>query len=101
MLRWLVERGVFVVEIDIGHLEPPAPLGLAPQTVLGRPLRVLLTEVDVDRFAVASLDKRVQAHRLEPYSAIRGEAIVSRSRHRCFGGRAEARRELMQRAQPR
>ena len=34
-------------------------------------------------------------------TATPGEATVSRPRHRCFGGRAEARRELMQQAQPR
>jgi hypothetical protein len=32
----LVERGVFVVELDLGHLEAAAPLGLVPQTILER-----------------------------------------------------------------
>jgi hypothetical protein len=33
------------------------------------------------------LRERIQTHRPGPYSAIRGEASVSRSRRRCFGGR--------------
>jgi hypothetical protein len=42
------------------------------------------------RFRVVKLGERIQAHRMEPYSATRGEASVSRSRYLCFGGRAEA-----------
>ena len=36
MSRKLVERGVFVVELDLGHLEGPGPLGLVPQTISSR-----------------------------------------------------------------
>jgi hypothetical protein len=42
---------------------------LIPETVLERTLRVLLAEVDVDRFGIAGLDKRLQAHRVQRYSA--------------------------------
>jgi hypothetical protein len=31
------------------------------------------------------LGERIQTHPVEPYSATRGEATVSRSRPRCFG----------------
>jgi hypothetical protein len=48
---------VFVIELDLGHLEAPAPPGLVPQTTLKRPLRVLLTEVYVDRLGVAGLER--------------------------------------------
>jgi hypothetical protein len=34
---------VFVVELDLGHLETDTPLGLIPETILERPLRALLT----------------------------------------------------------
>jgi hypothetical protein len=37
-------------------------VGFVPRAILERPPRVLLTEVDVDRFGIAGLDKRVQAH---------------------------------------
>jgi len=35
-VRELVERGVFLVELDLAHLEAAAPLGLVPQTILKR-----------------------------------------------------------------
>jgi len=49
-------------ELDRFNTQQSAPLGLIPETVLKRPLRVLFAEVDVDRFRIAVLDKRVQAH---------------------------------------
>ena len=35
---------MFVVELDLGHLEEAAPLGLIPQTILKRAARVLLSD---------------------------------------------------------
>ena len=80
---------MFVVELDLFHLETAMPLGLVPQTILKRAARVLLGDEELYRFRVVKLGERVQTHRLGPYSAIRGEASVSRSRRRCFGGRGE------------
>ena len=71
---------MFVFEFDLGHLEEAAPLGLAPQAILERALRVVLSDEELYRFRVVKLSERVQTHRVEPYSAIRGEARVSRSR---------------------
>ena len=84
---YLVGRCVFVVELDLGHLDAAAPLGLVPQTILKRAARVLLGDEEFYRFRVVKLGERIQAHRLEPYSATRGEA---RSRHPGFGCHAEA-----------
>jgi hypothetical protein len=39
---YLVERRVFVVEFDLGHLKAAAPLRLVPQTFLERTAGVLL-----------------------------------------------------------
>jgi len=47
---------VFVVELDLFHFETTTPLGLIPETILERPLRVLLTEVYVARLGVAGLE---------------------------------------------
>jgi len=52
--RELVERGVFVVELDLGHLEPPAPLGLVPQTILERTAGALLGDEELYRFRVVN-----------------------------------------------
>jgi hypothetical protein len=46
---------VFVVEVDLGHLEESAPLGLLPQTVLERALRVLLSDEEHYRFWAVKL----------------------------------------------
>ena len=75
---------MFVVELDLGHLEAATPLGLVPQTILKRAARVLLGDEELYRFRVVKLGERVQTHRVGPYSAIRGEASVSRSRPRYF-----------------
>ena len=48
---------MLVVELDLGHLKKSAPLGLVPQTILERPLSVLLTEVYVDRLGFAGLER--------------------------------------------
>jgi hypothetical protein len=61
-------------------------------------LRVLLAQIDVDRFRITSFDNRIQAHRAGPYSPSRGAASVSTSRRPCFGGRVEARRAPLRRA---
>ena len=81
-----------MVQLDFFHFEAAAPLGLIPQAVLEHTLGVLLANEELYRFRVVKLGERIQAHRIGPYSASRGEASVSRSRHRCLGGRAEARR---------
>jgi hypothetical protein len=51
-------------ELDGLDTQQPTPLRLIPETVLQRPLRILLAQVHVDRFGIAGLDKRVQAHRV-------------------------------------
>jgi len=40
---------VFVVELDLGHLESAAPLGLVPQTILERTAGVLLGDEELYR----------------------------------------------------
>jgi hypothetical protein len=54
---------VFVVELDLGHLEEAAPLGLIPQTILKRTLRVLLSDEELYRFRIVSFCERIQTHR--------------------------------------
>ena len=49
---------MFVVELDLFHLEPAAPLGLVPQTILERPLGVLLGDEELYRFRVVKLRAR-------------------------------------------
>ena len=61
----LVERGVFVVELNLGHLDEAAPLGFVPQAVLERALGVLLANEELYRFRVVKLRERIQAHRME------------------------------------
>jgi hypothetical protein len=63
-VRELVERGVVVVELDLGHLEAVAPLGLVPQTILERTLGVFLGDEELYRFRVVKLGERVQTHRI-------------------------------------
>ena len=53
---------MFVVELDLGHLEAAPPVGLIPQTILKRAARVLLTDEELYRFRVVKLGKRIQAH---------------------------------------
>jgi hypothetical protein len=76
---------MFVVEFDLGYLEVAAPLGLVPQTILERPLGVLLGDEELCRFRVVKFGERIQTQRLGRYSATRGEASVSRSPPRRFG----------------
>ena len=38
-----------MVELGLGHLEPVAPLGLIPQTILERTARVLLGDEELYR----------------------------------------------------
>ena len=54
-----------MVELDLGHLEESAPLGLVPQTILERAARVLFAKEDVDCFRVVCFDEGVEANR--PY----------------------------------
>jgi hypothetical protein len=56
---------VFVVELDLLHLETPAPLRFIPQTILERAARVLLDDEKLYRFRVVKLGERVQAHRVD------------------------------------
>ena len=69
-----------MVELNLFHLEPATPLGLVPQTILERTACVLLCDEELYRLRVMKLGERVQTHRVEPYSASRGEASVSTSR---------------------
>ena len=69
---------MFVVELDLGHLEGVAPLGLVPQTILERAACVLLGDEELYRFRVVKLGERVQTHCKEPYSASRDGARVQR-----------------------
>jgi hypothetical protein len=66
-----------VVELDLGRLEAAGPLGLGAQTILERTSCVLLSDEELYRFRVVKLVECVQTHRLEPYSATRGEATLS------------------------
>ena len=68
---------MFVVEFDLGQLEPAVQLGLVPQTILESTARIILSDEELDRFRVVKLGGRVQTHRMGRYSAIRGEASVS------------------------
>ena len=68
---------MFVVEFDLGHLEPAVQLGLVPQTILERTARIILSDEELYRFRVVKLGERVQTHRMGRYSATRGEASVS------------------------
>jgi hypothetical protein len=65
-----------VVELDLGHLETAAPVGLVPQTILERPAGVLFGDEELYRFRVVKLGERVQAQWREPCWAIRGGASV-------------------------
>ena len=49
---------MFVIELDVLHLEAAAPLGLVPQTILERTARVLLSDEELDRFRVVKLRER-------------------------------------------
>jgi hypothetical protein len=54
LLSW---RSLDVAENSISlNAQQPAPSRLIPETVLERTLRVLLADVDVDRFGIAGLD---------------------------------------------
>jgi hypothetical protein len=71
----------------LGHLEEAAPLGLVPQTILERTMRVLLSYEELYRFRVMKLGERIEAHRIEPHSATAANkrykvSAVSRSRKR-------------------
>ena len=58
-IKPLVERSVFVVELDLLHLEAAAPLGLVPQTILERSACVLLGDEELYRFWVVKLGERL------------------------------------------
>ena len=58
----LVERRVFVVELDLGHLGTPAPVWLIPEAVFERTLGVLLGDEELYRFRVVKLGQRIQTH---------------------------------------
>jgi hypothetical protein len=51
-----------VVELDLGHLEAAAPLGLVPQAILKCAARVRLGDEELYRFRVVKLGERVQTH---------------------------------------
>ena len=51
-----------MVELDLGHLEEAARLGLVPQTILKCAARVLLSDEELYRFRVVKLGERVQTH---------------------------------------
>jgi hypothetical protein len=65
---------MLVVELDLGHLEAAAPLGLVPQTILERPLGVLLGE-ELYRFRVVKLGERVQMH-AQSVTSLRGRGAA-------------------------
>ena len=58
----LVERSVFVVELNLFHFETATPLGLVPRTILQHAARVLLTNEELYRFWVVKLGERVQIY---------------------------------------
>jgi hypothetical protein len=49
--------------VELVDSKETLPLRFIPQTVLERPLCVVLAEVDVDRLGIIGLDERVQTHR--------------------------------------
>lgn len=51
---------MFVIELDVLHLEAAAPLGPVPQTILERTARVLLGDEELHRFRVVKLGDRIQ-----------------------------------------
>jgi hypothetical protein len=51
---------VFVVELDLGHLEAAAPQGLVPETILERAARVFLIDEELYLFRVVKLGECVQ-----------------------------------------
>jgi hypothetical protein len=53
---------VFVVELDLGHLQNAAPLRLVLQTLFKGAARVLLGDEQLDRLRVVRLGERVRAH---------------------------------------
>src|SRR5205814_184702 len=87
-------------ELDLLDAQQAMPVGLIVKAVLERVLGVPFAEEDVDRFGIAGLDERVQAHSRERYSAIHGGASASRCRPRRGAFRAEAQRVLTQPARP-
>ena len=52
-----------MVELDLGHLEAAALLGLVPETVLERREGILSAEVYVDRLLIPKLHQCVDPHR--------------------------------------
>lgn len=54
-----------MVQLDLGHLEAAAPLGLVSQEILERTARVLLSDEELYRFRVVKLGERIQTHRME------------------------------------
>ena len=50
-------------ELDLLDAKQPTPLGFIPETVLQRVVRVLLAQVNVDRFGISGFDQRLQPHR--------------------------------------
>jgi hypothetical protein len=50
-------------ELDLIDAQKPSPVRLIPEAVLERALRIVLAEIDVDRFGVAGFDERVETHR--------------------------------------
>jgi hypothetical protein len=55
---------VFVVELNLVHLEPPAPLRLVPQTILERTARILFSDEEFYRFRVVNSTTAYGARRI-------------------------------------
>ena len=49
-----------MVELNLFHFEPAAPLGLVPQPILERTAGVLLSDEELYRFRVVKLGERIQ-----------------------------------------
>jgi len=60
---------VLVAELDLGHLEAAAPLGLVTQTILERTACVLLSDEELYRFGVVKLVSAYRRIAWGPYSA--------------------------------
>jgi hypothetical protein len=75
---------MFVVELDFVHLEPSAPLGLVPETILKCAACVLLSDEELYRFRVVKLGERIQTHRPARIRLVAKQTCQG-SRCRCFG----------------
>ena len=80
---------MFVIELDVLHLEAAAPLGLVAQTILERTARVLLSDEELYRFRVVKLRERLRKAGAAPngrgLSSLTSDCALLAKRDRSFG----------------